>query len=79
MLVVSRKRGESIVIGNQVITVTVVDIRGDKVRLGLEADPAIKILRGELGPWQPSTGSGQGESEAGGQESEDQHNQRQAG
>ena len=36
MLVLSRKKNESIVINND-ITVVVVEIRGDKVRLGVEA------------------------------------------
>ena len=36
MLVLSRQRDESIVIGNNVV-ITVVDIRGDKVRLGIQA------------------------------------------
>ena len=36
MLVLSRHRNESIIIGNDII-ITVIDIRGDKVRLGIEA------------------------------------------
>ena len=36
MLVLSRKRSESIVI-NENIVITVVEVRGDKVRLGIEA------------------------------------------
>ena len=36
MLVLSRKKNESIII-NDNITVTVIEIRGDKVRLGIEA------------------------------------------
>ena len=52
MLVLSRMRNESIVIGGQggipEIRVTVVDIRGDKVRLGLEAPKEIPINRKEV-------------------------------
>lgn len=50
MLVLSRRRDESIVItldGRRVVVV-VVDIRGDKVRIGIEADPDISIHRGEV-------------------------------
>jgi len=50
MLVLSRKKNESIVIGdglNQVL-VTVVEIRGDKVRIGIEAAKAIPIHRSEV-------------------------------
>ena len=39
MLVISRQKGEAIVI-NDDITITVVEIRGDKVRLGVEAQHA---------------------------------------
>ena len=51
MLVLSRKKNESVVItmpdGQQVMVVTV-EIRGDKVRLGFDADPSIKIHRFEV-------------------------------
>jgi carbon storage regulator len=47
MLVLSRKLGESIVIGNEV-SIVVVDIRGDKVRLGCEAPKSIPIHRREV-------------------------------
>lgn len=47
MLVLSRKRDESIVI-NDNITVTVVDIRGNKVRLGIEAPKEIPVHRREV-------------------------------
>ena len=39
MLVLSRKKNESIVINNDIV-ITVVEIRGDKVRLGIEAPGA---------------------------------------
>ena len=47
MLVLSRQRDESIRIGENVV-VTVVDIRGDKVRLGFEAPREIQIHRQEV-------------------------------
>jgi carbon storage regulator len=47
MLVLSRKRNESIVIG-QGITVTVIDIRGDKVRLGIDAPKDLPVDRREV-------------------------------
>lgn len=47
MLVLSRKKGESIVI-NDSVTVTIVEIRGDKVRLGIEAPAEIPVHRREV-------------------------------
>lgn len=47
MLVLSRKKNESIVINND-ITVTVVEIRGDKVRLGIVAPKNIPVHRQEV-------------------------------
>lgn len=47
MLVLSRKRGESVVIGEE-IEVQVLEIRGDKVRLGFTADRDIPIHRNEV-------------------------------
>jgi carbon storage regulator len=47
MLVLSRKSNESIVINNN-IKVTVVEIRGDKVRLGIEAPKNIPVHREEI-------------------------------
>ena len=46
MLVLSRKKNESIVIGN--IVVTIIEVRGDKVRLGIEAPREIEIHRSEV-------------------------------
>lgn len=48
MLVLSRKQDESVWIDGQRIKVTVVEIRGDKVRLGFEADRDIPIHREEI-------------------------------
>ena len=47
MLVLSRQRDESIMIGDKVV-VTIVDIRGDKVRLGIEAPEEIPVHRQEV-------------------------------
>ena len=47
MLVLTRKKNESIVI-NDVIKVMVVDIRGDKVRLGIQAPREIEVHRQEV-------------------------------
>ena len=47
MLVLSRKKNESIVIDND-ITIVVVEIRGDKVRLGVEAPKEIPVHRREV-------------------------------
>ena len=47
MLVLSRKKNESIVINND-ITVTVVEIRGDKVRLGIVAPKEVPVHRQEI-------------------------------
>ncbi len=47
MLVLSRKKNESIVINND-ITIVVVEIRGDKVRLGIDAPKEIPVHRREV-------------------------------
>ena len=47
MLVLSRQRDESIVIGDNVV-VTIVDIRGDKVRLGIQAPVEVPVHRQEV-------------------------------
>lgn len=47
MLVLSRKRDEKIVI-NQDVIITVVEIRGDKVRLGIEAPAHVPVHRREV-------------------------------
>jgi carbon storage regulator len=67
MLVLSRKPGEEIVIGGN-IRVMVVEVRGNKVRLGFTAPPEVPIRRDELGspadggepvPGRPPPGEGQ--------------------
>ena len=47
MLVLSRKKNESIVIGEDIV-VMVVDIRRDKVRLGIEAPKEVSVHRHEI-------------------------------
>jgi len=47
MLVLSRQRDETIMIGDE-IEITVVDIRGDKVRLGINAPRTIHVHRKEV-------------------------------
>ncbi|MBQ18663.1 MAG: carbon storage regulator [Planctomycetaceae bacterium] len=47
MLVLSRKRNESIVIDENIV-ITVVEVRGDKVRLGIEAPREVPIHRSEV-------------------------------
>jgi carbon storage regulator len=47
MLVLSRKQNERIRVGDSVV-VTVVRVSGDKVRIGIEAPPNVRVLRDEL-------------------------------
>lgn len=47
MLVLSRQRDESIMIGDDV-EITIVDVRGDKVRLGITAPKSIPVHRREI-------------------------------
>ncbi len=47
MLVLSRKKDEKIHIGDNIV-VTVTEIRGDKVRIGIEAPPDIPVHRQEV-------------------------------
>ena len=47
MLVLSRQRNESIMIGDDV-EITIVDVRGDKVRLGITAPRTISVHRKEV-------------------------------
>jgi carbon storage regulator len=47
MLVLTRKQGESIIV-DDLITVTVLEIKGNVVRLGIEAPRDVSIMRSEL-------------------------------
>ena len=47
MLVLTRKRDEKIIIGDDIV-IAVVEIRGDKVRLGIEAPRDIRVDREEV-------------------------------
>jgi carbon storage regulator len=47
MLVLSRHRDESIMIGDDIV-ITIVDIRGDKVRLGIQAPTHVPVHRQEV-------------------------------
>ena len=47
MLVLSRHRDESIMIGDDIV-ITIVDIRGDKVRLGIDAPSDVPVHRQEV-------------------------------
>jgi carbon storage regulator len=47
MLVLSRKKNEQIVINNNII-VTIVDVKGDKVRLGVDAPRDMRVDRREV-------------------------------
>ena len=47
MLVLSRHRDESIMIGDNIV-ITIVDIRGDKVRIGIQAPSNVPVHREEI-------------------------------
>lgn len=47
MLILSRKFNEAVMVGDEV-RIVVVDIRGDKVRLGIEAPQAVPVHRQEV-------------------------------
>jgi carbon storage regulator len=47
MLVLSRKPGEKIHIGTD-ITITIIEARGNKIRIGIDAPEEVHVLRAEL-------------------------------
>jgi carbon storage regulator len=47
VLVLTRRPGESIVVGNQVV-VTVLEVRGDQVRVGIDAPREVQVHREEV-------------------------------
>jgi carbon storage regulator len=49
MLVLSRRTGEQLIIGEG-ITITILKVCGEQIRIGIEAPPAVQIRRGELPP-----------------------------
>ncbi|MBL9124012.1 MAG: carbon storage regulator [Planctomycetaceae bacterium] len=51
MLVLSRREGECIRVGDSVV-ITIVRVAGDKVRVGIEAPANVVVLRGELQPYE---------------------------
>lgn len=59
MLVVSRKRNTSVMIGDD-ITIVVIEIRGDKVRLGIEAPKELPVHRREVYDAIQASGEGAG-------------------
>ncbi len=50
MLVLSRKPGEKVVIADE-ITISVLSVQGNRVRLGIEAPGEYRVLRAELAHW----------------------------
>ncbi|NOX30060.1 MAG: carbon storage regulator CsrA [Actinobacteria bacterium] len=47
MLVLSRRKGEAVIIGND-ITVRIIDVRGDQVRVGIDAPRSVSVHREEV-------------------------------
>lgn len=48
MLILSRRKLERIVLANGLVRITVMEIKGDKVRIGIEAPPELTIHREEV-------------------------------
>jgi carbon storage regulator len=48
MLVLTRKKNERIVIGDKEIIITIAEIRGDKVKVGIEAAASVAVDREEV-------------------------------
>lgn len=57
MLVLTRKHQEQIRIGDN-ITLTILRIKGNAVRIGIEAPREVRVVRGELPPHRPATNLG---------------------
>jgi carbon storage regulator len=62
MLVLSRKPGEKVVLGNG-ITLTVVEVRGKRVRLAFDAPDQVHILRAEIACRHDESAGGDGLAE----------------
>ncbi|MBW3600334.1 MAG: carbon storage regulator [Planctomycetes bacterium] len=54
MLVLTRKPQEQIRIGNGV-TITILRVKGNSVRIGIEAPPEVRVVRGELPAFDAAT------------------------
>ena len=52
MLVLTRKKGEKIRIGDDIV-LTVVEVRDGKARLGIDAPPEIRVVRSEIADREP--------------------------
>lgn len=61
MLVLSRKEGEKLVIGDNVV-ITVNRIAGNRVAIGIEAPREVAIVRGEIAPQVTKSGKSEGVS-----------------
>lgn len=48
MLVLTRKRGEAILLENGQVRISLLEIRGDTVRIGIEAPDAVRVVREEV-------------------------------
>jgi carbon storage regulator len=48
MLVLTRRQGESLVIGDNHVTVTILDIHGERVKLSIDAPMEVKVMRKEV-------------------------------
>lgn len=68
MLVLSRRKNEDIIVGEgpNKVTIRVVEIVGDKVRLGFIAPDGVKIMRTEIIAKKPETKNGMERSASGG-------------
>lgn len=53
MLVLTRKPGERLHVGDD-ITVSVLEVRGNRVRIGIEAPKHVRVVRAELREWENS-------------------------